>query len=335
MSFADRKTLLKQVEVARQSKAILYVTGDRPGMETQISPEVIDLFVDHLDKLWPATKISLVLHTNGGNTAAAWRLINLLRTFCDELEIIVPAKAMSAGTLMCLGADTIVMTKQATLGPIDPSLNGPLNPMINGMPNQRAPVSVEAIQGYIDVTREKLGIEDSPSLAHIWSNLSNQIHPLVLGQIFRSRQQIHDLATKLLSFQKASEADTKKIVSFLCSDSGSHDHSINRREAKELGLSVEKPDDDFYAILRWLEISYRDYLRLREAFNPDTELGIDQETDYAIPRALIESLSFGSHEFLSKGKLKRVQVMAPNVMPQIGIEDSRQFEGWETKESCQ
>src|SRR3546814_9324606 len=50
--------------------------------------------------------------TKGGNTAAAWRLVNLLRTFCNELEIIVPAKAMSAGTLMCLGADKIVMTKK-------------------------------------------------------------------------------------------------------------------------------------------------------------------------------------------------------------------------------
>lgn len=215
MSYQERKAILAKIEAERDSKALLYVTGDRPGMETQISPEIIDLFVDHLDALWPAKRISLVLHTNGGNTAAAWRLVNLLRTFCDELEVIVPAKAMSAGTLICLGADKIIMTKQATLGPIDPSLNGPLNPTINGMPNQRVPVSVEAIQGYIDVVRDKLAITEAQPLAAIWANLSSQIHPLVLGQIFRSRQQIRDLAEKLLKHQSTPAKDVKRIVSFL------------------------------------------------------------------------------------------------------------------------
>ncbi|WP_341711268.1 hypothetical protein [Erythrobacter sp.] len=332
MSYTERKAILQKVEAARGSKAMLFVTGDRPGMETQISPEIIDFFVDHLDALWPAEKISLILHTNGGNTAAAWRLVNLLRTFCEELEIIIPAKAMSAGTLMCLGADKIVMTKQATLGPIDPSLNGPLNPMINGMPNQRVPVSVEAIQGYIDVVREKLEITDPQPLANIWSNLSSQIHPLVLGQIFRSRQQIHDLATKLLKYQSTPAKDVKKIVSFLCSESGSHDHSINRREAKELGLDIDKPSEEFYSVLRELEKEYRDYLKLRDQFNPDTELGTSNEVAYEIPRALIESVNFGSHEFVSRGRLKRVQLQGPVPAQQTGIEDARQFEGWQLKE---
>lgn len=332
MRYSDRKVILEKIEAERKSKAILYVTGDRPGMETQISPEIIDFFVDHLDALWPVNRISLVLHTNGGSTAAAWRLVNLLRTFCEELEVIVPAKAMSAGTLICLGADKILMTKQATLGPIDPSLNGPLNPMITGMPNQRAPVSVEAIQGYIDVVREKLEITESQPLAGIWSNLASQIHPLVLGQIFRSRQQIRDLATKLLKYQSKPSKDLRNIVSFLCSESGSHDHSINRREASELGLEVEKPSEDFYPVLRSLEQKYRDYLKLREAFNPDTELGTDDEKGYEIPRALIESVNFGSHEFVSRGRLKRIQVAGPGPTHQTGIEDSRQFEGWQVKE---
>ncbi len=45
---------------------------------------------------------------------AAWSILNLIRMFCDELEIIVPMKAHSAGTMMAIGADKIVMTKQAT-----------------------------------------------------------------------------------------------------------------------------------------------------------------------------------------------------------------------------
>src|SRR5262245_50165628 len=101
-------------------------------MQSQISNDSVDLIGDHLDEIFPAEKISLILYTIVGNTMAAWNLVNMLRMFCDELEIIVPARARSAGTLMCLGANKVLMTKQATLGPIDPSLSGPLNPQIPG-----------------------------------------------------------------------------------------------------------------------------------------------------------------------------------------------------------
>ena len=52
----------------------------------------------------------------------------MIRLFCDEFEVIVPSKAHSTATLICLGADRVVMTKQATLGPIDPGINDPPNP---------------------------------------------------------------------------------------------------------------------------------------------------------------------------------------------------------------
>src|SRR5262245_60600609 len=125
MSYAERKKLLQQWEQARGCTALLYVTGDRPGLETQIHPEVLDYFTHHLDGIGTVKTISLFLHTRGGSTLAAWSLVNLIRQFTERLEIVVPAKAHSAGTLMCLGADSIMMTRQATLGPIDPSVNGP------------------------------------------------------------------------------------------------------------------------------------------------------------------------------------------------------------------
>jgi hypothetical protein len=53
-------------------------------------------------------------------------------------------------TLLCLGADSIIMTKQAVLGPIDPSVHTPLNPQIPGAAhNAKVPVSVESINGFI------------------------------------------------------------------------------------------------------------------------------------------------------------------------------------------
>jgi hypothetical protein len=53
----------------------------------------------------PSSEFSRV---NGGETLAAWRLVNLLRIYCDELEILIPMKALSAGTLICIGADKLV-----------------------------------------------------------------------------------------------------------------------------------------------------------------------------------------------------------------------------------
>lgn len=329
VGYVTRKAIYEQIEKSRDSKVVAYVTGDRPGAETRVSPEVIDLFVDHLDAIWPAKKISLIIYTNGGDTAAAWRLINLIRTFCDELEVIVYSKALSAGTLICLGANKIVMTKQATLGPIDPSLNSPLGPVVpGGNPNHRAPVSVEAIQGYLDVATNELGIKDDTALAGIWTDLSKQIHPLVLGQIFRTRQQIRTLARKLLEFQKTDAEVVDRIVSFLCSESGSHDHTINRREARGLGLAVENPSQELYDILRSLNQDYVESLQLRTPFNPDTLLAGQQQAEYVASRALVESSAFGSHQFVSEGTMSRIDVPSPMGPPQIGFQDMRRFEGW-------
>ncbi|CAN5724211.1 hypothetical protein BH11PSE6_BH11PSE6_03350 [soil metagenome] len=241
----------------------------------------------------------------------------------------MPSKALSAGTLICLGANRIVMTKQATLGPIDPSLNGPLAPQVpGGPPNQRVSVSVEAVQGFLDVAQKGLNITEQGALAAVWTSLSHQIHPLVLGQIYRTRQQIRSLATKLLSYQEATAEKTANIVSFLCSESGSHDHTINRREARELGLVVENPDDDFYAILKALNANIVETLSLRTPFNPDTMLAGQPQVNYRAARALIESTVHGSHQFISEGSLSRVNIAGPNGVPQIGISDDRTSEGW-------
>jgi ClpP class serine protease len=186
--YEKRQALYKSIEKQRKSRVVAYVTGDRPGMQTQISNEAVDIFGDHLDAVFPTKKISLILYTTGG-------VVNMLRMFCDDLEIIVPARARSAGTLMCLGANTVVMTKQATLGPIDPSLSGLLNPQIPGAAaDARAPVSVEAVRGYIEMAKQDFGVKGSKDMTDVLNRLSSMVHPLVLGSIFRSRSQIQSLA---------------------------------------------------------------------------------------------------------------------------------------------
>ena len=64
----------------------------------------------------------------------------------------------------------------------------------------------------------------------------------------------------------------KKIIDFLCADSGSHDYTMNRREAEALGLAIEKPTADFYQTLRKIHLSYASELQLIEPYSPQVLL---------------------------------------------------------------
>src|ERR1700694_803098 len=109
-SYSERIDLLKEIEHRRKSRVLLYVTGDRPGLETQIHQEAYDFFVNLLDDIGIVERISLILYTRGGNTLAGWAFANLIKHFCEEFEVIIPSKAHSTGTLISLGAKHIVMT---------------------------------------------------------------------------------------------------------------------------------------------------------------------------------------------------------------------------------
>ncbi len=263
---------------------------------------------------------------------AAWNLVNMLRMFCEELEIIVPARARSAGTLMCLGADTVMMTKQATLGPIDPSLNGPLNPLIpGGGPDARAAVSVEAVRGYIEMAKQDFGVKGSPDMARVLTDLAQKVHPLVLGSIFRSRSQIQTLARGLLKSQVKDATKVKRIIDFLCSESGSHDYTINRREARQLGLNIENPSDKLYEVLKkWTE-SVRAELELAVPFDAHAQLGPQQNVTYSCTRCLLESTASTGQIYVSEGELKKVQIVHPQLGPQEAVNDTRTFEGWRSR----
>ena len=86
MNHSERIEFYRQIEDSRQTKVLSLITSDRRGMETVIAQDCIDPFVDLHEKIGPTKKISLILHTNGGQTLAAWRLVNLIRIFCEELE---------------------------------------------------------------------------------------------------------------------------------------------------------------------------------------------------------------------------------------------------------
>ena len=329
MGYTDRREIYKEIEQDRETKVLTFVTGNRPRLEAQIAGDCIDPFVNLLEQIGPTERISLILHTNGGHTLAAWQLVNLIRMFCDELEVIVPIRALSAGTLIAIGADLIIMTKQATLGPIDPSVNNAFNPALNiGGQAHRVPVSVEDVRSYLDVARKELGIEKPKDLASILINLTGHIHPLVLGETFRSRAQIRFLAEKLLSRQVEDEGKVKSIIDFLCGDSGSHDYTINRREAVGLGLNVQNPSHKLYELVRRVQISYTDELSILDPYQPHGLLkGIEPNTPvpYTFPRCFIEGVIGGCYCFVSEGHLLE---LPSDKQGEPQIMDNATFEGW-------
>lgn len=328
--YNERIELYQKLEEKLNSKLLVYVTSDRPGFEASITQDVIDIFINQLDKIGVTEKISLYLYTRGGDTAVAWNIINLLRQYCKNLQVVIPHKAHSAGTLISIGANSIIMTKQATLGPIDPSVNTPLNPPIPNVPPQNNyPVSVEAVKGYLAFAKEELAIKDDAALSNIMIKLSEYVHPLVLGQVYRARAQIKMLAEKLLLNQVADSVKIRDIIAFLCSDSGSHDYTINRREAKNsLGLNIEKPDDEMYKMIKAIYDNISMELGFGVPFDP-ISVSRTNGGAFDVKRVLIESIDGGSNYFITAGVVKQIDIpLNPGQVPQQAIQTTKIFEGW-------
>lgn len=327
----NRIELYKSIEEQRNSKLLVYYTSTRQGLETQIAKDILPKFSNQLDNIGGTEKISLFLYTNGGDTLAAWSLVNLIRSFCKEFEVIIPSNCFSSGTLICLGANKLVMTKQAALGPIDPSINGPLNPMIPGIqnPNAKVPVSVEFVNAYIEMAKNDFGITDQKNLTEILIHLSEKIHPLTLGQVYKSKSQIQMIARNLMKYQEISKEKTDTIIKFLCSESGSHDYSIRRDEAiNNLGINVEKPSMELYSIIKQIHDDISKELELENPFEPMILLNNSNSQNhsyqYSFRRGLIESIT-DTDVFLSEGKLVKIQDQRTG---QLLANDSRLFEGW-------
>ena len=320
--------IYKEIEKLRSSKVIAYVTGDRLNMETQIGADVVDIFGKHLESIGKVNKITLILYTLGGDTMATWNIVNLIREYCDELEIIVPRKARSSGTIMCLGANKIILTHQSTLGPIDPSLNSPLGTKVNiNGQTITLPTSVESVKRYFNLAKKELHIKNSRDLINAFIKLSETLNPLLIGDVYRRQGQIKMIAQKLLMYQNCSKKQRNKIVSFLCSDSGSHDYTISFKEAKQLGLNVELVNDDLNTLInKWYDL-ISDEMLLKTPYNPVLELAQTQSKTYEYIRVILDSITYGRERYVSKGTLQKIvyQTGVPNQQ----INDNRIFEGWE------
>ena len=87
----------------------------------------------------------------------------MIREFTEEFAVIVPYKALSAATMIALGADDIILDRKGDLGPIDPQLS--IQRGGEGGTAVQEQIAVEDIMSYIRFVRDKTGLSDQSALA--------------------------------------------------------------------------------------------------------------------------------------------------------------------------
>ncbi|MDD2296515.1 MAG: hypothetical protein PHX79_01670, partial [Sphaerochaetaceae bacterium] len=209
---------------------------DRPRVEgIEINDSDINACMAVSHKLDRTKGLDLILHTPGGELAAAESIVNYLRKlFGKDIRAIVPQIAMSAGTMISCSCKTIIMGKQSSIGPIDPQLGG------------------FPAQGVIDEFEKAINeVKKDPRSLEIWKAIIGKYPPTFLGEcanaIQLSRQIVLDwLKDNMFSSDPDKDSKAEKIVDAL----GDHNHSkmharhVDAEEAKQIGLIIEDMEDD-------------------------------------------------------------------------------------------
>ncbi len=313
-----RLNLIGELQEKLDSSIICYITGDRENLNTRIAPDVIRVFHRHLESIGPKKKITLFLYTRGGDVLTPWRLVNLIREYCLHFSILVPFRAYSAGTLICLGADEIIMGKMGGLSPIDPSVANAFNPEDPNNKIAKIPVSVEDVSSYIGLAQELAGLSKEEEIKEIFLQLSKEVHPLALGNVHRNYSLIRSLGRKLLELHSKEESgeQIKQMIDNLTEQLYAHNYMIPRSEAKNnIKLKVSEPSEDIEKLMWNLYEHYEQDLQLIDPFNPSLLLkDHEQQVDFEATGGMIESLK-NLDMFIFEGRVTRQARQKQEVSP--------------------
>jgi hypothetical protein len=177
--------------------------------------------------------LTLLLHTPGGVTNAAETIVAYLTSKFADIEVIVPTFAMSAGTMISLASNRIVMGRQSQLGPIDPLF-------LLGA----GAISAQAIVDQFE--RAKADILGNTMAAHVWAPILQTIGPALLQEAKNAIDYGETMVASWLEKRMfAGRSDAKQAAALAArhfSDAAthkSHGRRIDRDEARVHGLDVE------------------------------------------------------------------------------------------------
>ena len=130
-------------------------------------------------------RIAVVLDTLGGVVEVVERIVSIIRHYFDEVDFLIPDRAMSAGTVFVMAGDRVFMGYFSCLGPIDPQIekDGKLVPALSYL-NQYQRLHAKAETGQLN-TAELV--------------LLDKLDPGELYQFEQARELSTDLLTDWLS----------------------------------------------------------------------------------------------------------------------------------------
>src|SRR6267143_264696 len=121
---AERKRQLKRISSLR-GRDVLVIASDLtknvPNVSTSLDYSDILPVQDQLSVLG-GKEIDVILETPGGLAEVAEDIVRLIRAKYDRVGMIVPGWAKSAGTILAMAGDEILMGTSSALGPIDPQI---------------------------------------------------------------------------------------------------------------------------------------------------------------------------------------------------------------------
>ena len=122
-SHSQRKPYLKRIQKHRGGRAVVsfFISFEANEPLSQKDADIIEEICCNTDT---SKGITLILDAPGGAPLAAERIIQICRKYSGNkgFETVVPARAKSAATMICLGSDRILMSPTSELGPIDPQV---------------------------------------------------------------------------------------------------------------------------------------------------------------------------------------------------------------------
>lgn len=317
-----RRRLIGELEGHRHSKVVAYTISDRENASAQIGDDAVRPLYDHFRRIGKVDKVDLLIYSRGGSTDTPWRIVSLVREFAEEFAVLVPYRAMSAATMIALGADEIVMCPKGELGPIDPQLK-----QIHSSPDgerTQEEISVEDIMAYVRFLKDEVGLSDQNVLGTQAASLTDKLSPQILGKIYRGHSHIRSVARKLLEAHSAKfEIDGPAIdviVDTLAEKTFEHGHAIGRREAREIGLNIVEPEKTCEDLIWSIFEEYENLFCLNSPIDPNTFIPENQEEHIEpLVMACIESLAL-AHHFTAELKGRHQRNMPPQLNLNLNVQ---------------
>ncbi|HLI75377.1 MAG TPA: hypothetical protein VKV02_00405 [Acidobacteriaceae bacterium] len=232
----QRQQLIREYEKAHNCRLIVMVDA--------IFSYSFQLFGELLSDVSKNQSLHLLLWTPGGDGEVAVRLARAAQAACREFTVIVPDIAKSAGTLLALGADQILMSSASDLGPVDPQFEMGDYDLI----------SAKDIIAAVD--RALNDIAERPETYPLYSAMLSDVNALRVERARSALARTDDLLKEALrSNPRRSTENVEELAEGLqvplISDPKDHAAILGAERAVELGLPVTICDP---ASVQWRQI---------------------------------------------------------------------------------